>query len=120
VRNPRFLHVGISYSAQVNISVVDEVIQTEAWDWMRYSWFCYIVWTTSDAETIVRTILRIPGLEQSHVVVCALDVNDGFAFLPPALWEWLKKDRGFGPLRTWPPAEMPTTPGIPPPPKLTR
>jgi hypothetical protein len=113
VRDPRFIHVGISYSASVDISLVDQVIESEAWDWIRYSWFCYVLWTTSDTETICRKILRIPGLENSSVFAIALDMNDGFGNLPPAMWDWLRKDRGFGIPRFWTPSER-SWPGLPP------
>jgi len=120
LRDPRFLHVGISYSAQVDIGLVDQAIESEAWDWFRYSWFCYLVWTTSDAETIVRKVLRVPGLETSTVLVWALDTMDGFGALPPAMWEWLKRDRGYGALQIWHPADSEWSarrpPGLPPPP----
>jgi hypothetical protein len=97
--------VGISYSAQVDIAVVDRAIDSESLDWFRYSWFCYIIWTSSDAETVCRKILRIPGLESSYVFVWAIDVTDGFGSLPPVLWEWLKRDRGYGALTVWTPPD---------------
>lgn len=109
--------MGISYSAAVDIAVVDEAIESEAWDWFRYTWFSYILWTPSDAETICRKILRVPGLQHSVVFICALDTNDGFGSLPPAMWEWLKRDRGFGPLQVWTPPDVvqPALPSFPPP-----
>jgi hypothetical protein len=103
LRNPRFLHVGISYSAQVDVALVDQAIESEALDWLRYTWFCYVIWTASDCETVCRKILRIPGLQGSNVFVFAIDVNDGFGNVPEAIWDWLRKDRGFGELPVWHP-----------------
>jgi len=120
LRDPRFLHVGISYSAQVDIRSVDQAIDSEAWDWFRYSWSSYVVWTTSDAETIVRKVLRVPGLEASTVLVWAMDLTHGFGNLPREMWEWLERDRGYGPLKTWhPQLDWPEErrPGLPPPPE---
>jgi hypothetical protein len=85
--------------------VVDQAIESEALDWLRYSWFCYVVWTRSDAETVARKILRIPGLENSNVLIWAVDVTDGFGSLPPAMWEWIKRDRGYGVVDVWPPPD---------------
>ena len=114
MRDPRFLHVGINYSAEVEAALIDQAIEEEAWDWFRYSWFCYLVWTTSDAETITRKILRVPGLQGSTVLVWALDPTDGFGKLPPEMWEWLKRDRGHGPLQIWHPQDF-EWPALPPP-----
>jgi hypothetical protein len=114
LREPRFLHVGINYSAQVDIGSVDKAIESEAWDWFRYSLFCYVVWTTSDAETVTRKILRVPGLENSTVLVWGLDLTDGFGSLPSEMWDWLKRDRGYGGLQIWHPQDF-EWPALPPP-----
>lgn len=116
MRDPRFVHVGISYSAQVDIAWVDEAIESEALDWMRYSWFCYILWTPSDCETIVRKVLRIPGLERSNCLACVMDPNDGFGCLPEWAWEWMKVDRGAGSVVLWTPPDIIQPPQLPPPP----
>ncbi len=118
MRDPRFLHVGISHAPQVDIALVDEAIESEALDWFRYSWLCYVVWTANDCETVCRKILRVPGMQDSSVFVCALDTNDGFGKLPGAMWEWFRKDRGYGTLTFWTPPDVvqPTLPGLLPPP----
>jgi hypothetical protein len=93
-------------------AAVDQAIEAEAFDWLRYSYSCYLVWTPSDAETICRKILRVPGMESSWLFICAIDVSDGFGFLPTAAWEWIRRDRGNGPLSTWTPPP-PDPPGLP-------
>jgi hypothetical protein len=107
--------VGISCSESVDINLVNAAIDSESWDWFRYSWFCYVLWTTSDAETVCRKILRVPGLQGCSVLVCALDMGDGFGSLPSEMWDWLKKDRGFGQLEFWAPPDIvqPSTPLLP-------
>lgn len=115
MRAPRFLHIGLMYQ-QPTVELaeaLDATIASEAFDWMRYSFFCYIVWSSSDAETICRKILRVPGMQGSTMFVTGIDTNDGFGYLPPWAWEWLKRDRGGPPLITWHPTEQP---GLPAPP----
>jgi len=113
LRPPRFLHVGLSYSSPTKtvLGALDDAIESEVFDWLRYSFSCYLVWSSSDPETICRKILRVPGMEGASVLVCALDMTDGFGYLPPMAWEWLKQDRGSGAIHTWTPVDQP---GLPP------
>ena len=106
MRPPRFLHVTINYSASVAVELIDAAIESESFDWFRYSWWCYMVWSSSDCETICRKLVRIPGLAQSNVFVIAVDPTDGFGSLPKFMWDWLEKDRGFGPLQLWRPPDI--------------
>jgi hypothetical protein len=101
------------------MSLVDQAIESEALDWYRYTWFCYVIWTRSDCETVCRKVLRVPGLQDSYVLVNALDPEDGFGQLPQTMWEWLKRDRGFGTLQIWTPPDVdrPYWPGLPAPPQ---
>lgn len=123
MRDPRFLHVGLTYpnaSPQV-VAEIQKTIDSEAFDWMRYAIQCWLIWSSSDAETICRKILRVPGMEGATVFICAIDVNDGFGFLPAWAWEWIRRDRGNGPLVFWTPADqpgMPEWPGFGPRPPL--
>lgn len=120
MRPPRFLHVGIAYNPPnpTFMAAVDQAIDSEALDWFRYADQCYLVWTSSDAETICRKLLRVPGMQGVRIFTCAIDVNDGFGYLSPAVWEWLRRDRGAGPLHTWHPldAANPSSPWAPLPP----
>jgi hypothetical protein len=103
LRPPRFVHVGLGYAPNVEIPHLDQAIESEALDWIRYSYFCYILWTSSDAETIVRKILRVPNAQQLNVFVCEFSMVNGFGFLPNYTWEWIKKDRGQGEVPLWSP-----------------
>ncbi len=96
MRAPRFLHVSIAFpqSMVANSPAIDAVIDSEAFDWLRYSPAAYILWTSSDAETVLRKILRLDGMRESWVLVAALNLGDAFASLPPYCWEWLKRPRG--------------------------
>lgn len=127
MRAPRFLHVGIAFAQVIpDLTLLDAAIDSESFDWFRYSHACYVLWTPSDSETICRKILRVPGMENSSVFVCSLNMDDGFGMLPHQMWDWLKKDRGNGPLLTWTPSDMvqpstpPQLPGLPPPPPKLR
>jgi hypothetical protein len=101
MRNPRFVHVGLSYHhlPELNmgqISLVDAAISSEAIDWVRYAWNCYILWTPSECEIISRKISRLPGLGEPGHLVCEFNVSGAFGSLPPWVWEWLGRDRGYG------------------------
>jgi hypothetical protein len=101
MRNPRFVHVGITYHQLPNFSVehiqlVDAAISSEAIDWVRYAWNCYILWTASDCETISRKIHRLPGLNEPGHFVCEFSPVGAFGSLPPWIWEWIGRDRGYG------------------------
>ena len=98
MRSPRFLHVGVTYNEikMEYIHMVDAAVASEANDWIRYAWNCYLVWTTSDCETISRKINRIPGLENVVHFVVEINVVNSFGSFPPWLWEWLARDRGVG------------------------
>ncbi len=105
MREPRFLHVGITIVPDIDVAQLDEAIESESYDWMRYAFFSYVIWSSSDTETVCRKVLRVPGLARASVMVWAMDMSDGFAYLPPAFWDWIKKDRGKGPLATWTPLD---------------
>ena len=113
----RFLHVGLSCHLQSpeQVAAVDQAIGSEAFDWLRYSFSCYLVWSSSDAETICRKILRVPGMENTAIFISGIDVNDAFGFLAPVAWEWIRQDRGRGPVNTWQPIEPPGLPSAWPP-----
>jgi hypothetical protein len=124
LKPPRFLHIGLTYQpTRELVEGLDRAVETEAFDWMRYSFHCYLVWSSSDAETICRKILRVPGMGFANVFICAIDITDGFGYLPPWAWEWIRRDRGSGPLNTWVPMDQPGLPAawpeLPsPPPEL--
>ena len=103
MRDPRFVHVGIAYHELPaltfeHINLADAAVASEALDWVRYAWNCYIIWTTSDCETISRKIARLPGLRGAGHFVCELNPTGAFGGLPPWLWEWIARDRGYGAL----------------------
>jgi hypothetical protein len=92
------------------LPALDQAIETEAFDWLRYSLCCWLVWSSSDTETICRKILRVPGMEGASALIIAMDINDGFGYLPPYAWEWIRKDRGSEPVNTWMPVDQPGLP----------
>ena len=92
---PRFVLVGLGFEPK-NIPAVDAIIMSEAFDWARYGSTNYIVWTSSDLETIVRKLLRVPGLEHAFILASPLDTSQYFGSLPNWMWDWLKQDRGQG------------------------
>ncbi len=105
---PRFLQIGIAYGViPVNQFSLDRAVESEALDWLRLSPGLYLVWTTSDAETICRKMLYVPGMEGAWITVLGINPQDGFGFLPPVAWQWFTKDRGVGQIVTWTPPWTP-------------
>lgn len=102
MRNPRFLHVSFG-TAVTNQESVSEVIASESFDWMFYAGNCYLVWSSSDCETILRKLQRVPGLEKATMFVVAVNMEDGFGYFPNWLWHWIMRDRGFGSVSVWDP-----------------
>lgn len=114
MRDPRFLHVGFTAALPFDQGAADQVIASESFDWMRYASNCYIVWSSSDCETICVKILRVPGLQSANVLVCSFDVSDGFGSLPDWAWAWIKRDRGYGGVKLWAPPDHPKPLALPP------
>jgi hypothetical protein len=114
VRKARFLHVSFA-AIPSNQDSVDAVIESESFDWFRYTPNAYIVWSSSDAETICMKLRRLPELGGRNIFVCAVDMSDGFGSFPQWGWDWIRKDRGSGTVNTWEPSTRLT---LPPPPKL--
>ena len=90
MRDPRFLHLGLAYSPTLVPLEIDTTVSSEALDWIRYSFCSYVLWTTSDAETVVRKVMRQPSAHGLYVF-CAEIVTDGsYGFLPEVMWEWIQ------------------------------
>jgi len=87
---PRLVHISFSVSLIVNQAIIDEAIRRISLDWCRYAWNSYIAWTTVTTESICAQIKAVPGLATAWVVVCALREEDGYAYLPLSLWQWLR------------------------------
>jgi len=94
MREPRYVHIAFAPVPLVHQTQIDRVVESEAFDWVRYTYNCYIIWSPSDCETILRKISQIPGMHDTSIFITAMDPNDGFANLPPFVWEWLRRDRG--------------------------
>jgi hypothetical protein len=111
LRPPRFLQATVSMPLGFDITQIDRVIDSESYDWLRYTLGAYLLWSSSDTETIVRKLLRIPGLLPTTVIfISAITKNDGFGYLPPMCWDWLRRDRGYGELALWHPPQIPELP----------
>ena len=68
---------------------MDAAVRDISIEWCRYAWNCYLVWTTLSTEGICSKIRAVPALAAAWVVVCRIREEDGYAFLPRFLWQWL-------------------------------
>jgi len=109
MRDPRFIHIGYTMAPGIDIDAVDKAVESEVLDWLRYAPCCYLAWTASNTEMVCRAVVRVVGLASS-VFVTAVSYNDAFGSLPPWAWEWLRRDRGLGPLKTYDAGVLPILP----------
>jgi hypothetical protein len=102
LRAPRLIHVGFTTLPTQNTLAVDAIISSEAFDWMRYHFGHYVLWTSSDCETIGRKLARELGGD-AHLLIVPIVFDDFYGALPQSFWDWLKRDRGRGALAVWNP-----------------
>ena len=108
--SPRFVHVTLTCPSPQEQPLLtrqlDAVLASQSLDWLRYAWNCYILWTSSDLQTIVRKLRGIPGTQHHSVFASEMHIdtmpNQAAAFFPPWIWDWLTKDRGRGPIKFTP------------------
>jgi hypothetical protein len=65
-------------------------------DWLRYSFNCWIVWTSRPASDFLYTLKPIIGQSDS-VLIVKLDMSERNGWEPLWVWEWMDKKRQLGP-----------------------
>lgn len=90
---PRYVHVALNYMQAVDWQAVQQAIDLEAIDWMRYAPNCYVLWTESELATIAGRLLTVPGMQANYFFICKIDIHDGFGWLPQWVWNWLRQNR---------------------------
>lgn len=114
------VHLSYSYVGTVIMSELDAAVGSEAFDWARFSLCAYLLWTSSDTETICRKVRRVKGMEDASVFASVISLTDTFfGYLPLAHWEWVRNK--LGPNSLTPLVEVPPRPQTPKvlPPKIS-
>ena len=87
----QFLHIGFKWSKAAKTTELEPVFN-KAVDWLRYAPNCWIVWTTSSAQTWYERLK--PHLKQGdYLFIGRLNVSERSGWLPKWIWEWLSKPR---------------------------
>ena len=120
MRNPRFLHASFTWAAALDNDAIEAVMGSESFDWVRYASNSYLLWSSSDCEKICRKLLRVPGMNAAFMLVCAVEMHDGFGSLPQWVWDWIRKDRGSGSVELWSPNWSLPAPKVTPPPPFPK
>jgi len=103
VQMSQFVHIGFNQLHRVDLAAVQQAIELESKDWMRYSENCYIVWTDVPLAQIAGRLLTIPGMNDNSFFVAGLNMEDTFGWLPAWAWEWMWRDRSTQPFCFLPP-----------------
>ena len=90
-RRGQFLHISFKWTAVPKTNELEPVFNY-AIDWLRYAPNCWIVWTTSSAQTWFRRLKPHLG-PQDHMFICRLDLTERKGWLPKWIWDWLGKRR---------------------------
>lgn len=89
-----FFHIGINAaSSTTQPERIDAVVNSAADDWMRYSQFCWIVWTSLSAQQLFDQLRPCVSLSDS-ILIARIDPRDRAGYLPKWAWEWLDRTRG--------------------------
>jgi hypothetical protein len=94
----QYLHVGFSFTAEALAEPVQESIKKvfdEADDWLRYSRFCWILWSNRSPKQWHSRLITIPELKGSNIFIAPVDVSADkrYGQLGQFAWDWLNKPR---------------------------
>ena len=104
--NNRFLHIGFTFNEGVpKVQELEPIFNGLAFDWIRYSPTCWIVWTARPASDFLYAIKPNIGQTDS-VLIVKLDLTDRNGWQPQWIWDWMDRKRDLGP---------PPPPALPPP-----
>src|SRR5258708_4051262 len=91
-RQKRFLHVGFSRPARVDVEQFSPVFD-KASSWIRYATNCWILYTAISPEEWTARIRKIPGMEKRNVFVAEFHYDHASGNLPEWAWEWLAQHK---------------------------
>jgi hypothetical protein len=101
----RFLHISFTFNEGLpKVQELEPIFNALAPDWLRYSFNCWIVWTSRPASDFFYSLKPAIGQSDSFLIV-KLDMTDRNGWQPSWVWEWMDRKRQLGP---------PPPPALPP------
>lgn len=95
VGKARFLHIGFSFSAGVNVHDVAQTMESDPMfgDWLQYAPNCYLVWSADAPATLRERLLKLPHMSESFMLICEINIDSADGWLPEGAWAWLRRPR---------------------------
>ena len=88
----KFLHVGFHWQGPPKITELEPVFG-KAFDWVRYSGNCWIIYTNTDIPTWVARVREHMG-PNDNVIICELaNIRSSDGWMPKWIWDWVNKSR---------------------------
>jgi hypothetical protein len=93
----RFLHISFTFNEGVpKVQELEPIFNALAPDWLRYSFNCWIVWTSRPASDFFYSLKPAIGQSDS-VLIVKLDMAERNGWQPKWVWEWMDRKRRLGP-----------------------
>jgi hypothetical protein len=93
----RFLHISFTFNEGVpKVRELEPAFDYLAPDWLRYSFNCWIVWSSRPASDFLYGLKPLIGTSDSMMIV-KLDMSDRNGWEPQWVWDWIDKKRQLGP-----------------------
>jgi hypothetical protein len=93
-----FLHLGV-YPEERHApdAKAIQAVLDRAKDWFRYAPYCWLIYTTKDAQTWYERLRNIPGMEDhASFLICELPLaqkDKRAGWLPESVWAWINRAR---------------------------
>jgi len=87
----KFLHIAFNFRGPTKVQELEPIFN-QGVDWVRYAPNCWIVWTTSNAETWYSRLKPSLGPNDTMLII-RVDRSERHGWLPKWIWEWLDRVR---------------------------
>jgi hypothetical protein len=88
----KFLHIGFSWQGTPKMKELEPTFNN-ALDWVRYGRDCWIIYTTTDANTWSARIKPLIGPNDSFLISELTNLNTSTGWMPKWVWDWTRKAR---------------------------
>jgi hypothetical protein len=87
-----YLHLSFNFEGRDSPYAPLQEQLNNALDWVRYAPNCYILYTTTDAQTWYSRLKAIVHADDSILIV-EINLTNRQGWLPKYVWDWINKDR---------------------------
>lgn len=89
----RFIHIGFNFTGTPPIQELEQLFN-KALDWMHYSEYCWILYTTTEPDVWRDRIRQLGGiLPGDSFFICEFNPAFDSGYMFDWAWNWLRKDR---------------------------